>query len=235
MTTAFPTAIDAFINPSPTDKTNNLTTPHSDQHADANDAIEALETKVGTGASTPSAGTVLRGTGAGASAFGALVNADVSDSADIAMTKLQPHEFLAHRTSSASNVTGDGTAYTVPFNAEVYDVSSAYNTSTGVFTAPVTGRYHFEFLLTLNGLGAAHNIGYPELVTSNKTFRGTRGNLGAMRDSTNAMSVALSVTCDMDANDTAHVSVVAAGGTKVVAVAGDASIGETYFSGYQAG
>ena len=45
MTTNFPTSLDALANPTSTDA---LSSPsHSDQHANANDAIEALEAKVG--------------------------------------------------------------------------------------------------------------------------------------------------------------------------------------------
>lgn len=45
MTTNFPTSLDALTNPTSTDA---LTSPsHADQHANANDAIEALEAKVG--------------------------------------------------------------------------------------------------------------------------------------------------------------------------------------------
>jgi hypothetical protein len=45
MTTAYPTGLDAFTNPT---ATSTLVAPsHADQHADANDAIEALEAKVG--------------------------------------------------------------------------------------------------------------------------------------------------------------------------------------------
>jgi hypothetical protein len=43
-----------------------------------NAILEALEGKAGTGASTATANTVLRGTGAGATAFGQLVAADVT-------------------------------------------------------------------------------------------------------------------------------------------------------------
>ena len=45
MATGFPTSLDALTNPISTDV---LTSPsHADQHADANDAIEALQVKVG--------------------------------------------------------------------------------------------------------------------------------------------------------------------------------------------
>ncbi len=45
MATNFPADIDVLVNPQPTDSV--LVVPHAKQHADANDAIEALETKVG--------------------------------------------------------------------------------------------------------------------------------------------------------------------------------------------
>lgn len=75
---SYPTSLDAFSNPTAGDATNNVTTPHATQHSNANDAIEALEAKLGTGASTATANTVLRGTGAGASAFGQVQEADLA-------------------------------------------------------------------------------------------------------------------------------------------------------------
>lgn len=52
------------------------------------DAIIAAQTKIGTGSSTPTANTVLRGTGTGTSAWGQIVNADISNSAAISISKL---------------------------------------------------------------------------------------------------------------------------------------------------
>lgn len=49
MATNFPTSLDTLTNPTSTDGLNNPS--HSSQHADANDAIEALEAKVGVNGS----------------------------------------------------------------------------------------------------------------------------------------------------------------------------------------
>lgn len=49
MATNFPTSLDALANPLSTDKLNNPS--HSAQHANANDAIEALQAKVGVNSS----------------------------------------------------------------------------------------------------------------------------------------------------------------------------------------
>ena len=47
MTTNFPSGLDAFTNPSATDAMDSVTVPHATQHADLNDAVEALQAKVG--------------------------------------------------------------------------------------------------------------------------------------------------------------------------------------------
>ena len=47
MAIVFPTTLDAFSNPTASDATNSGTVPHATQHANANDAIEALEARVG--------------------------------------------------------------------------------------------------------------------------------------------------------------------------------------------
>jgi hypothetical protein len=51
MATNFPTSLDSFTNPTSSDPTNSTTVPHAAQHANANDAIEALEAKVGVNSS----------------------------------------------------------------------------------------------------------------------------------------------------------------------------------------
>lgn len=47
MATSFPTSLDNLTNPTSSDAMNSATVPHAAQHANANDAIEALEAKVG--------------------------------------------------------------------------------------------------------------------------------------------------------------------------------------------
>jgi hypothetical protein len=48
VTTAFPGAIDAFTNPTASDPLDSATVPHASQHANINDAVEAIETAIGT-------------------------------------------------------------------------------------------------------------------------------------------------------------------------------------------
>jgi hypothetical protein len=48
MTTVYPGAIDDFTNPTSSDTLDSQTVPHAAQHADINDAVEAIETTLGT-------------------------------------------------------------------------------------------------------------------------------------------------------------------------------------------
>jgi hypothetical protein len=48
MATVYPGAIDDFTNPTSSDTLDSQTVPHAAQHADINDAVEAIETALGT-------------------------------------------------------------------------------------------------------------------------------------------------------------------------------------------
>lgn len=63
----YPGSLDSLTNPT---SVSPLVAPdHAAQHTDVNDIVEAIEAKVGIGASVATAGDLLVGTGAGATAF----------------------------------------------------------------------------------------------------------------------------------------------------------------------
>ena len=47
MSTQYPAALDVLINPTSSDPLNSATVPHHQQHANVNDAIEAMQTVIG--------------------------------------------------------------------------------------------------------------------------------------------------------------------------------------------
>lgn len=47
MATNYPNSLDILVNPTANDTLNSTTVPHADQHANANDAIEAIQTVLG--------------------------------------------------------------------------------------------------------------------------------------------------------------------------------------------
>lgn len=73
MASAYPGGLDSFTNPVSTDLTNSVTVPHATQHADLNDAVEAIETELGVDVAGASATLVVRLGAATAAEFGHLV------------------------------------------------------------------------------------------------------------------------------------------------------------------
>ncbi len=88
MTAQFPTTIPVYSNPTASMTLGSA--DHAGLHDNVNDDVVQIATKIGSGSSVPSAGTVFRGTGVGTSGWGALVNADVSATAGLDLSKLAP-------------------------------------------------------------------------------------------------------------------------------------------------
>jgi len=106
MTTNFPTSLDAFTNPSATDAMDSVTVPHASQHADLNDAVEALQAKVGVDGSA------------------------VTTSLDYILSNLLGNVTALHDTSSLT--IANTSIVNVPFGAgtEVCDPSNWHSTTT---------------------------------------------------------------------------------------------------------
>ena len=122
--------------------------------------------------------------------------------------------FLAHPSGVLSNVTGDGTSYTVVFATEVFDQGADYATST--FTAPVTGRYQINVSLGIAGLTSSTTVVSLNIVASNRTFNVGYANPYACSGGGTDFTIPGSVIADMDAADTVHISISVHNGAKVV-------------------
>lgn len=139
---------------------------------------------------------------------------------------LQP-AFLAYPTSTVNNATGDGTVVSpVSLGTEIFDQGSNFASDT--FTAPVTGRYFLNFVLGRVGVGTSTVTSF-QIVTSNRAYlynsamnSGTSGDLG----------VTFGVVADMDAADTATVSLTVSGGAKNIGYFGGGTVGSCFFGGY---
>ncbi len=140
--------------------------------------------------------------------------------------------FLASVNSSILNVTGDGTQYTVIFESEKFDQGSDYNITTGVFTAPVTGRYALQVNLEMFGIVVGMTQGNLVLRTSNREYRFTFNNPGVVITPGTDFIFNGSATCDMDASDTALVVIEISNDALVADVrGGGATDALTFFSG----
>ena len=135
--------------------------------------------------------------------------------------------FLAYLNGSVSNVTGDGTSYTVAYANTLFDQNSDFNTSTHTFTAPVTGKYFFAANTLLQGMTTTA-AAVTELVTTARTC--IAGNNASASTGNNYYTVTWMVP--MTANDTATIVINVGGITKVVGVYGSAAEFRTTFQGY---
>lgn len=143
---------------------------------------------------------------------------------------LQP-AFLAYLNTTVNNVTGDATVYTVIFDTEVYDQNADFNLGTSTFTAPVTGKYYFNFIGLIVGASSITGAN-GRIVTSNATYNNT---MYLSPQSTNSCSVSMAVLADMDAADTTtfSVSTTDAVGGKVSDISGLTSGNlRTYVNGW---
>jgi hypothetical protein len=147
---------------------------------------------------------------------------------------LQPAFYARLSASTTGGKTGDGTEYTVIFDTEEFDVGNNFNNSTGVFTAPVTGKYFLGMAVRLQNLNADT---YEEVYA--RIYYGSKSIIGSTMDGrntysttlTNSLSLVLFGFVSMAAGDTAYVAVEAGGGAKSVNIMGS-SVGVTFFNGY---
>lgn len=77
MPTNYPTGVDTWANPTSTTYEDAVGLEHDVQHAQLNDAVKALETKLGITATNAAANTVLRGVGGNSTAYGQVQTADL--------------------------------------------------------------------------------------------------------------------------------------------------------------
>lgn len=130
-------------------------------------------------------------------------------------------------------MTGDGTLYTVPFNATTFNVGSAFNTGTGIFTAPITGKYQFNWTSLILNLDGSSDTLISQLVTTTQTIYGYYGSSNT-QNSSHATLLTASVFVLMSAGNTAKIQVQNSGTTKTVSVGGNTDLtqGLCCFSGY---
>lgn len=134
--------------------------------------------------------------------------------------------FSAYNNTLRTDVTGDNTVYTIPYDAERYDYGSGFNTSTGAFTAPRAGLYHFDAAADVSG-GVAHLYCLLQIKVGGTTNRET-ADYGADSE----FFTQLSADIELTAGAVVTVAVQVGGGTGTKVMDVPASQARNYFSGH---
>tara|TARA_B110000208_G_scaffold20013_1_gene24995 strand:- start:307 stop:1560 length:1254 start_codon:yes stop_codon:yes gene_type:complete len=118
--------------------------------------------------------------------------------------------FLAELPSTQTNF--PATAQTViNFSSERWEQGSNYNPATKTFTAPVTGKYQFNVAVLLENVDTAATYYQTTLHTSNDLYYETVSpNYSADME---YVDMAINILADMDAGDTAYVTIYQSGGS----------------------
>jgi hypothetical protein len=144
------------------------------------------------------------------------------DSAGHVTMPRQP-AFQVRKSSSQDSIPTSTT--TITFDSEIFDQNGDFASNT--FTAPVTGKYQFNVHIRLETLDSADASFYQmKILTSNRTYIFTLDPNGFGVD-LDYYSFAWSALADMDANDTAYITIIQSGGVSQTDIHT-----ESYFSGY---
>ena len=151
------------------------------------------------------------------------------------MTNTSQPCFIVSQTGDQTDVTGDGTTYTVTFTSSKVNQGSVFD-GTSTFTAPVTGTYLFQITLTLTGIASNMTNNLISLVvsgTSANTYRFWQSNVSSI-DVSGTYVINNTVMAKMTASDTCTVTVRFIGGSKLVNVQGSTNAGYAtpIFAGY---
>ncbi len=123
--------------------------------------------------------------------------------------------FLAFLSSSDPNVTGGTEIYVLgSSNAviEVYDQNSDFDVTTGTFTAPITGRYHFSGFFTAENITEETTLGEISITTSNANYKGLTLTLTKINESApDTASLSFSTYADMDGGDISNLQLMIIG------------------------
>ena len=115
--------------------------------------------------------------------------------------------------TAQTNIAVD-TATKIEFDTERFDQNADFNTSTNVFTAPVTGRYLISCVIVLDQLDSAATFYRVEFTTSNYYYKHFIIDPDYFDADQNYWTQGATIIADMDASDTLQMDFYQSGGTQ---------------------
>ena len=138
---------------------------------------------------------------------------------------------LVSLNSTIVNVTGDNTFYgPIIFDTVAFDTGSNYNATTGLFTAPTTGKYLCCCSCSLQNLIVGHTSGEFRLEVAGSTYSRSSFNPYIMSAS-GIYTYTFSLVVPVTASQTLAFGAVVAGSTKTVGIQGN-SFGNYSFASF---
>lgn len=154
------------------------------------------------------------------------------DSSNRLTNTAQP-AFKVSLTTTKTNVTGDGTVYQCVFDTTDFDQNSNITIGGTTFTAPVTGKYHFDLIIRATNLIVGHTGAQCRIVvagTSSGTYVLGVLNPYVCQDAVNGgVNLQGNICITMTAGDTATTGMYVVGSTKTVTFFG---VGSSFWCGY---
>ena len=175
--------------------------------------------KVGIGTTTPPEALTVEG--------------NISGSGNLILPN-QP-SFLAHNSATDVDIPAD-TDVSMSFDTVIFDPGNDFDESANnwIFTAPVNGRYFLKATLQLQTIDTVASFYTFKMITSNREYRRIFDPTEYADDLTN-LPIEISCVADMDASDTAYVTIYQGSGASQTDIFGHADFVYTYFCGYLLG
>lgn len=146
------------------------------------------------------------------------------------MTNANQPCFMAYKSSNTTNATGNGTLVTVICDTIVTNRASGYNSGTGIFTAPVTGRYSMHFRVQYSNVVAQTN-GLCQILVGAAVYDGGPWGPQGNDDPSGNNFYEVRAQIPMTAADTATFKYRLNNSTQTVTTVGSATL-QTFVEGY---
>ncbi len=205
---------------------------HSLTVTPSGDIASSFITNPATGTAIPVAGALTFAGGSGVSVSASGHTVTISNSG----TPAPQVAFGAYKSVDSNNVTGDGTFYQVICDVELYDLDNNYDNTTGVFTAPTDGTYHFDAYIGTHNI-SDQSLSGMNIETTGVVFHADGQSPVNDKSADNNLSYQLSVDVNMTAGDTALIKISLGGGAGAKTVGVDGTMPpspiSTYFNGHR--